>query len=76
MARMWEGVAAEGWYGEAVVWLRAQRDASAADRAEVFGDPEQGRLVLVTWWAGEVGADPTPPEALLQRAHGWSFTAL
>ncbi len=76
MARMWEGVAAEGRYEEAVVWLRAQRAASPADRAEAFGDPEQGRLVLVTWWPGEPGPDPVPPARLLTRAHGWSFTVL
>ncbi|WP_431679055.1 hypothetical protein [Kitasatospora sp. KL5] len=76
---MWEARAAEGRAAELEHWVRERAlpglRAAGPERLELFtaaGD----RVLLITWWTGEPGHVPDPPDGLLARpVHRWSFTS-
>ena len=80
--RMWEVRAAGEREADALVgWLfevgiPAVERQSGYQRAEVFRAAE-GRVVALTWWAGDAGELPEPPSELLARPpHAWDFESV
>ncbi|MEU3519288.1 hypothetical protein ABZ770_29110 [Streptomyces sp. NPDC006654] len=80
VASMWEARAAQGRGDDLLAWARAQRLAPAPLRRETFRAP-QDRVLVITWWEGEYGADlpelPDPPGGLVARpVHRWRFESV
>ncbi|MEU2335252.1 hypothetical protein ABZ608_16950 [Streptomyces sp. NPDC013172] len=80
VASMWEARAAQGRGDDLLTWARAQRLAPAPLRRETFRAP-QDRVLVITWWEGEYGADlpelPDPPGGLVARpVHRWRFESV
>lgn len=77
--RMWEVRAEQGRLDDLVAWacdvgLPAVTGRPGYQSGEVFRSDEQGRVVVVTRWAGATEDLPVPPAGLAARpAYGWDF---
>ncbi|CAL9479509.1 hypothetical protein [Streptomyces sp. NPDC090994] len=80
VAVMWEARAVPGRGEELLAWARAQELPAAPLRRETFRAP-QDRVLVITWWDAEYGADlpelPEPAADLVTRAvHRWRFESV